>query len=242
MAQPGFFIALFGEAFAVAQFFRNIGQDVMVIARLTHWFNRLVHGAQETIPPAARDVIAFQRGGGGQHDIGVARQRCPPGFLHNDSLCLRPGAQHAVQILMVMEGIAAGPPDDLRIGELQHAAIEVMIAAGVFQHFRNARDRDEEPGRVRRGRHGEAWHVAPWLAHAIHAAIAKRHTLPGLADQAEHGGECGQHPIGLFPVIRALQGPGGGQHRRLCRDFRGQRANGLGRDGGDGRGPFRGFR
>ena len=63
-----------------------------------------------------------------------------------------------------------------------------------------------------------------------------------LADQAEHGGECGQHPIGLLAIIRALQGPGRGQHRGLRGDFRGQRADGLGGDGGDGRGPFRGFR
>ena len=242
MAQPGFFIALFGEAFAVAQFLRDIGQHVVVIARLTYWFNRLMHGAQKAITPAARDIIAFQRGGGGQHDIGVARQRCPPGFLHDDGLGPRPGAQHAVQILMVMEGVATRPPDDARIGELQHAAIEVMIAAGVFQHFRNARDRDEKPGRVRRGRHGEAWHFAPGMAHAIHAAITKRHTLPRLADQAEHGGKRGQHPIGLLTIIRALQGPGGSQHRGLARDFGGQRADGLGGDGRDGRGPFGGFR
>ena len=62
------------------------------------------------------------------------------------------------------------------------------------------------------------------------------------ADQAQHGCKRGQHPIGLLTIIRALQGPGRGQHRGLRGDFRGQLANGLGRDRRDGRSPFRGFR
>src|SRR3954469_929567 len=51
----------------------------------------------------------------GKFDVGVARQRGPPGLLHHDGLGVRPRPQQPVEVLVVVERVAAGPPDDARV-------------------------------------------------------------------------------------------------------------------------------
>ena len=117
VAQPGVLVALFGEAVADSRAPRRCrpgcrgrcapgptGAIALCMART------------KRSRPELRDVVALERGGRRQHDVGVARERGPPRLLHDDGLGLRPGAQQAVQVLVVVERVAAGPPDDARVG------------------------------------------------------------------------------------------------------------------------------
>ena len=77
----------------------------------------------------ACDVVALKRGRCRQDDVGPPRGRGQHRILHDDCFRPCPGLLKAVQILMVMEGIAASPIDqpDIRVGA-GLAAIGVGLA------------------------------------------------------------------------------------------------------------------
>src|SRR5262249_2601710 len=86
---------------------RQRAENIEVVLRIADRVDGAVHGENERVAGRASDVVALERGGGRQHDVGMASGRRPPALVHDHRLRLLPGALQSVEILMVMEGIAA---------------------------------------------------------------------------------------------------------------------------------------
>ena len=105
-------------------------KDIEIVARLANRLDRLLHGDDKGIPPRAADIVALERRRRRQHDVGVAGGRRPPRLVHNDGFGPLPGSAQPVEILMMMERIAAGPIDQPDVGIGAARAVEVVAPAG----------------------------------------------------------------------------------------------------------------
>jgi hypothetical protein len=139
MAKPRVLVAALRVGLGDAEPFRQIAEDGEVVARLADRCNRLLHRHDELVAARAADVVALERRGGRQHDIGVARGCGPPRLVHDDGLGLLPGAAELVGVLMMVEWIAAGPIDQLDVGIVAALAVEVVSTAGIEQAVGDAR-------------------------------------------------------------------------------------------------------
>ena len=138
----------FGEGVLAAERLGEIAEDVEIVARLADRVDRLMHRDDKPVARRAADVVAFERGRRRQHDIGMARRRRPPWLVHDDRLRALPGAAQPVQILVVVERVAAGPIDQPDIGIGRALAVVVVARAGIEQAIRDARSRYREPRRI----------------------------------------------------------------------------------------------
>ena len=237
--EPGHLVALFGEGGAVAQRIGDVGQHVGIVARLAHRRDRLVHRPHEAVARGAGDVVALQRRGGRQHDVGMAGDGGPPRLLHHHRVGAVPAAQQAPEILVVMEGVSARPPDHAGVGQQQVAAIVLQDLARPFQQFGDAGDGDIGAAGIADRHAADARHLMPRRAHAVHRAVAEGDALARLADAAQHGRQRRQRPPGLLAILGALDRPGGGQHGGRAGGFQRQAPDGGGGDVGQRLGPFR---
>ncbi len=141
MAQPLHLAAAFGEVVAEAEPPGEIGEDVEIVARLADRLDRLMH--REHVAVGRRgDVVALERRGRRQHDVGVARGRRPEDLVHDDGFGTLPGLHQPVDVLMMVERIAAAPVDQLDLGEGDALAVVVDGLARMQQQVGDARDRD----------------------------------------------------------------------------------------------------
>ncbi len=120
-AQPGVLVEAFVERVAHAEPFRQRAEDVEVVARLRVRFDRALHREQIRVARRTADVVAFERGRSGQHDVGMPRGRRPPRFVHDDRVGFGERIAQAEEILVVMERVAAGPVDEVHVGIGQRA-------------------------------------------------------------------------------------------------------------------------
>ena len=67
--------------------------------------------------------------------------RVPPRLVHDHGLGPPPGPRQAVQILVVMERVAAAPVDEAHVGERDALPVVVDLPAGLEQEVGDARDR-----------------------------------------------------------------------------------------------------
>src|SRR5208337_2697109 len=116
VTQPLNSSASFRERVASSEPLRQIAKDCKVVARLADRSDRLLHRDDESIPRTRTDIVALERRGGWQHDIGVARSCGPPWIVDDDRRRAPPRAKQAVEILMVVKRIAAAPVDEIDIG------------------------------------------------------------------------------------------------------------------------------
>src|SRR5262249_20386286 len=83
-------------------------ENIEVVLRIADRVDGAVHGENERVAGRASDVVSLERGGGGQHDVGVARGRRPPALVHDHRLRLLPGAlQGGWEFLVVGRGSRA---------------------------------------------------------------------------------------------------------------------------------------
>ena len=96
----------------------ELGEDVVVVARLAERLGEPVHRDHQRVVGRTADVLALQRHRAGQHDVGMARGGGPGDLVHDQRVDAREGAAQAVDVLVMVERIAAGPVDqpDVRIG------------------------------------------------------------------------------------------------------------------------------
>src|SRR5262249_60107243 len=99
----------------VAEMPRQRAENIEVVLRIADRVDGAVHGENEGVAGRASDIVALERGGGRQHDVGVTRGRRPPALVHDYRLRLLPGALQAAYVLMVMKGVAARPGDPTNI-------------------------------------------------------------------------------------------------------------------------------
>ena len=130
----------------------KLAKNIEIVARLADRRDGLMHGEQKIIARRAADIVALERRGRRQHDIGTARGRRPPAIVHDDGVGLLPGALQPVEVLMMMERVAAGPIDQLNVGIDGAMAVELVFAVGRAQHVGDARHRNGAPRRVERRR------------------------------------------------------------------------------------------
>ena len=176
---PGHVVAVFGERALVAEMPRQRAKNIEIVLRIADRVDGAVHGENEGVAGRASNVVALERGGGWQHDVGVTRGRRPPALVHDHRLRLLPGALQAVEILMVMEGIPAGPIDQANIGEGIAAAVEGVACARIEQHVGDARDRDHGACRIERQRHLGSRHIDARHADAVGGAVAEAEAAAG---------------------------------------------------------------
>ncbi|KAG1385456.1 hypothetical protein G6F60_014842 [Rhizopus arrhizus] len=74
-----------------------------------------MHGEHIGVAGRPANVAALQRRGGRQHDVCPARQRRPPGFMHDHRFGLAPGLPEPVLVLVMVERIAARPIAQLHV-------------------------------------------------------------------------------------------------------------------------------
>ena len=148
VAQPPHLVAAFGKGGLAAEPSRQLGEDREIAARLADRRDRLLHRDDEPVAPRAADVVALQRRGRRQHDVGVARGRRPPGLVHDDGLRPLPGAAQPVDVLVMVERIAARPIDQPDVGIGAPLAVEVVALARMEQAVGDARRRDGAAERV----------------------------------------------------------------------------------------------
>ena len=239
MLQPLPGSAALGEGLARAEPLGEIGEDRVVVARLAIGRDHRMHRHQQRVVGVAADILALQRHRAGQHDIGVAGGRGPGELVDNKRVDTSEGLAQAVQVLMMMERVAAGPVDQLDLGIGPGLAVIAIGRTRVEQHVGDARDRDVVADRVpalREGRHRHGI-VAPAVIGdgAKPVAIA----AAGQADLAERRCEHHAHPDGLLAMAGALQGMGHDDECTLAVEALGQRDDLLGRQAGDGSSPVR---
>ena len=159
--------------------------------------------------------------------------------MHNQSVDLREGLPQAIEILMMMERVAAGPVDQADVGIGFGLAVVTVRAAGIEQHVRDAGNRDEFRNAVarlrqRRRRHGV---VAPSVIRdgpeRVGIAAARQPYL------SERCGENRPHPDRLLAMFGALQRMRDDDQRTAAVELSGQRHDGIRGNAGDGGGPCR---
>lgn len=94
MAKPAHFVATFGKGRLAIETTGKVAEDREIVARAVHRLDRLFHGNDKAVGRRTADIVALERGGGWQHDIGMAR-RCRPPWLvpqcqRSDLGCGRP--------------------------------------------------------------------------------------------------------------------------------------------------------
>ena len=197
--------AALGVAPALAEALGDLAENPVVVPRFADWLTRLLHGDQEGLARAVADIVALQAGRRRQHDVGHARGRRPDLLVEHDRLGLLPRQHQAVEVLVMVEWIAARPVDqlDVRIGE--DVAVVGDLAARVEQHVGDPRDWNEIRHRVRALRQGRARIARTAAAHQVHRSVADAEAAPRQADLPQHASERDQAPEGLLAMVRALQ-------------------------------------
>ena len=89
MLQPLADRAAFGEGVAGAEAFGQIGENGVIVARLAIRRRNPLHRHQQRIVGIAADILALQRHGRGQNEIGMPRRRGPAQFMHHQRIHLR---------------------------------------------------------------------------------------------------------------------------------------------------------
>ena len=125
--------------------------------------------------------------------------------MQDDRIGAREGAAQPVQVLMVVERIAAGPIDQLYVGVSEPLPVVVERLARVQQHVGEARHRDEIGDAVaalrqRRNRHRQGrLSGIRGRSQRIGEAAARQ------ADLAEQSRQHHAHPDRLLAMLGALQ-------------------------------------
>ena len=234
MPEPGLGVSALGEGVPGAEAGGEVREDGVVVAGLGVGGSGGVHGDHDGVGGGGADVLAFQRRGAREDDVGVARGGGPGAFMHDDGVGAGEGAAEAGEVLVVVEGVAAGPVDQADVGVGEVLAVELEGLAGVQQHVGDAGAGDERLDGVAAlrkrgdGRGDVAAAVMGEGAEGVAEASA------GAADLAEGGGERQPGPDGLLAVFGALQAVGNGDEGGAAGDAAGEGDDGRFGDAGEG--------
>ena len=125
--------------------------------------------------------------------------------MHDDGLRNVEGAPQPVDVLVMMERVAACPIDQLDIGVLHRAAVVFERLPRIEQHVADACHRNEVGDAVlalRQRRNRNAIGPAAGVAERAERVII---SATGQADLAQHCREHRAHPHRLLAILRPLQ-------------------------------------
>ena len=161
--------------------------------------------------------------------------------MDDDRVRRRERSTEAREVLVVVEGIAAAPVDQVDPGIGQAPAVEVEGLARVEQHVRQPGERDGGPDRIRPLREGRR--VGPqWRPPDVpERPVSAPEPAAREPDLAQHRGQGHDHPRGLLAVLDALERPVRVDQGPLRRHPAGQGPDRLGRDSGQPLGPLGGL-
>ena len=148
MAKPAHFVATFGKGRLAIETPGEVAEDREIVARAVHRLDRLFHGNDKAVARRTADIVALERGGGWQHDIGIARRCRPPWLVHDDGFRSTPRATQPVKILMMMKRIAAGPINQMDIGIGALPSVEIIGSTWMQQAIGDARRWDRTRQRI----------------------------------------------------------------------------------------------
>src|ERR1700722_2406763 len=103
----------------------------------------------------------------------MPRGRRPPPFVHDYGPRLLPGAPESVEVLMMMERIAARPIDHLNVGIGVSATIELITLPGSEQHIGDSRHRNHRARRCERQSELGPGNFNPWHADTVGGAVSE---------------------------------------------------------------------
>ena len=204
-AQPLFGVAPLREGIGDAEAIRDAGKDIVIVPRRADRLDDLLHRRHHLFIERITDVVALIGRCRRQHQIGVLGRRRPPGLMHDDGLGPLPGRDQAVQILVVMEGVAATPVDQSDVGIGLPPPIVVEGEAGILEHVHHPGDRDEGVDRIFPLRQRRAVELGRGAAGVVEGADAEADASARQADATQHGGQGERHPERLLAVLRPLQ-------------------------------------
>ncbi len=205
MPYPRHLVAALRVGLFVAAKRSQLPVNVEIIAAGANRSQCLMHGEYVAVPRRSAYVVSFQGRGGWQHDVGAARHGRPPDLVRDDGLWLGPCPAQTIQVLLVMEGIAARPVHHLDIWINAFAPIEFVSLSGVQQHVGDAGHGDNRAGRIAPRFHGGACNLHARVADTVHGSMAERHATAGHADMPQGRRKRDAGPVGLFAPVGALQ-------------------------------------
>ena len=156
---------------------------------------------------ASAKIVALERGGRRQHDVGMARGRRPPRLMHDDGFRPPKSGAQLVGVLMMVEWIAARPIDQLDVGIGALSAVEVVALARVQQAVGDARRRNGAAERIGQNLHCRGVEGERRLGNAGRGAITEAETAARKSDLAETRRQQNDTPKRLLAMIGALQRP-----------------------------------
>ena len=173
--QPSGLVATFGEgcgkidgiAVSRTQPTGQFGKYPMIVARMPIGFSRPTHGKHVAVARRGREVISLQTDRCWQQNVGVLRQRRPERFMNDNGFDPPPCPAQAIEILMVVKRIAAGPVDQPRIGITQPPAIVIERFARMQQHVADPRHGYEAVDGIAAGRQGSPRQMAAMNADTV---------------------------------------------------------------------------
>jgi len=125
--------------------------------------------------------------------------------MHDDGIRPRKGAAQPVQILMVVEGIAARPIDEPDVGVSEPLAVEVEHLPRMEQHVGNARHRNKIGYAVALDRQCRKRHRQWRLSGIGGRSQCVGEPAARQSDLAEQRGQHNTHPDRLLAMFSPLQ-------------------------------------
>ena len=143
LAQPFITGLAFGKRIRRSKPVCKVCENVIFSPRFTGRRYKARHRDQSIVRTPRPKIIPLLCGCNRQNDIGMPRRRGPIHLVHDDCFRRLKGVMKTVQVLMVMEWVSTGPPDQTSIRE-RSVFTQILIGpTGVKQHFTDHCDRQE---------------------------------------------------------------------------------------------------
>ena len=188
VAQPAGFVPSFGKPFPKTEALGQVCKNIMIVPRRADRLYRLFIGHDKAVAGRADHIVAFERGRGREDDIRVARHGRPPRLMDDNGFRLLPGPEQAVQVLMMMEDVAADPVDQANIRVGCPASIIVEFRVRIQQQVGNPGNRNDILNRVGTAVQGGPGNTRGRVSDRSDGRVAIAKPSAGETDLSQHGG------------------------------------------------------
>lgn len=182
------------------------------------------------VPRRQGEIASFDCCGTGQNDIGMFCARIPAPVIHNNGVRFCPGSFQLPQILMMMERITAGPPDQPDIRVDIFLSVILKLLSRIEQHIGNARHGDEGPDRICPLRKSGMRQRTEAVADRINGTVSETDTTARQTDLPQHRRQSNHRLKRIFTILLAGQRPTDGDHRSHTGHIAGQVPDVFGRN------------